>query len=441
MGIQVVQVKLQTTAAQLDLLSRTLAACNDTANMVSGVAHTNATYRPRDLRAISYAKAREHRGLGAQAALLVIHKVAAGYATLRANLKADRYGPAGSFRRRKVEETPITFGEHSAQAFDDRCLSWSHSDDDPSESEPAGTVSIWTIDGRLKDVPFLGLAHHIELLRCYRKGETDLVIRRNRRGQLCAFLLACVDIPDAPQLVGPMLHREEEWIGVDLGICNIAVTSDRELSEKLVTDFGEHARRGPCGTGSVKARRDRYRRLRQELARKNTKSSKRRLKARARKEARYAADVNHQIAKTIVVKAERTGRGVAVEKLTGIRERVRQRKPDRATHASWAFAQLGGFIEYRCARAGVPFREVDPADTSRRCHPCGLIDKRNRTSQGEFACLQCGYREHADLNGSDNIALLAANDYRRAESTVLDAAQYLTATQGVRTQAQSFRTE
>jgi hypothetical protein len=52
---------------------------------------------------------------------------------------------------------------------------------------------------------------------------------------------------------------------------------------------------------------------------------------RRRKEARRAKDLNHKIAKHVVAEAERTGRGIALEDLTGIRERVRLRKPQRAT--------------------------------------------------------------------------------------------------------------
>ncbi|WP_037871692.1 IS200/IS605 family accessory protein TnpB-related protein, partial [Streptomyces sp. NRRL S-813] len=62
-----------------------------------------------------------------------------------------------------------------------------------------------------------------------------------------------------------------------------------------------------------------------------------------------------------------TGRGIALEELTGIRERVRLRKPQRATHSSRSFAQLGQFIAYKARRAGVPVVYVDPAYTSRTC--------------------------------------------------------------------------
>ena len=68
-----------------------------------------------------------------------------------------------------------------------------------------------------------------------------------------------------------------------------------------------------------------------------------------------------------MTEAERTGRGIALEDLTGIRARVRLRKPQRVTLHSWAFAQLGQYTAYKAALAGVPVVYVDPAYTSQTC--------------------------------------------------------------------------
>jgi putative transposase len=274
----------------------------------------------------------------------------------------------------------------------------------------------------LKNLRFTGDPDQIALLRAHRRGETDLVIRPRRRGGgLIVYLIATIDLPDPPVRIGEHLQTADGWIGVDLGVENIAVTSDRPMARELMTTYGSDAPNGAAGRGSVKDRRTRNRELRQKLQKKNTKSAKRLLRKRAGTEARFAADVNHQIAKRIVAEAERTGRGIAVEELTGIRERVRLRKPHRATHASWAFAQLGAFLTYKAARAGVPFVQVDPAYTSQRCTACGYIDRRNRTSQSEFVCRYCGFiAEHADILGADNIALRAPDTW--AQSTVPSAA-------------------
>jgi putative transposase len=149
---QVVQVRLEADAAELDVLARTLITCNETANLVSAVAHAQGVYRSRDLRAITYAQARQHAGLGAQVAQGCIRKVADAYTTLRANLRNGRYGKPGSSRRVKVETSAIRFRSLAAQPFDDRCLSWTHD----STGDTGGTVSIWTVDGRLKNLRFTG---------------------------------------------------------------------------------------------------------------------------------------------------------------------------------------------------------------------------------------------------------------------------------------------
>ena len=415
--VQVVQVRLGADAAQLDALARTLIACNQTANQVSAIAHAERVFRRRDLRAITYAQAREHAGLGAQVAQSCIRKVADAYTTLRVNLRNGRYGTPGSARRRKVEATPIRFRGLAAQPFDDRCLSWVHDTD----TDHGGVVSIWTVDGRLKDLRFTGEPGQVALLRTYRSGETDLVMRRRRGGGLVAYLIATLNLPEPSVRTGDHLDTAAGWIGVDLGVENIAVTSDRPLAGELMSTYGAGAPVGAAGRGSVKDRRTRNRELRHKLQAKDTKSAKRLLRLRSGREARFAADVNHQISKRIVAEAERTGRGIAVEELTGIRERVRLRKPQRATHSSWAFAQLGAFLTYKAARAGVPIVQVDPAYTSQRCTACGHIDKRNRTSQAQFVCRDCGYAaEHADILGADNIAHRASTTW--AQSTVPSAA-------------------
>ncbi|MEV1169602.1 hypothetical protein [Nonomuraea sp. NPDC049784] len=60
-------------------------------------------------------------------------------------------------------------------------------------------------------------------------------------------------------------------------------------------------------------------------------SARRKLKRRAKRERRFAANTNHVIANEIVADAQRTGRGIAVEELAGIRDRVRLWPSQRAT--------------------------------------------------------------------------------------------------------------
>ncbi|WP_235948812.1 RNA-guided endonuclease InsQ/TnpB family protein [Nocardia terrae] len=210
------------------------------------------------------------------------------------------------------------------------------------------------------------------------------------------FLYATCEVPE-PQAAQPI-----GWIGVDLGLANIATTST-----------GYRA----AGRG-LRRYRERKRQLRRKLQAKSTKATKRVLKRQRRRETRHAAQVNHVISKRIVAEAQRTGRGIGLETLTGIRERVRLRKPQRATLHSWGFAQLGLFIDYKARRAGVPVAFVNAHDTSRTCRRCGYVDRNNRVTQAEFRCRSCCFVEHADVNASHNIAAKAAVAWGRGAQSM-----------------------
>ena len=142
---------------------------------------------------------------------------------------------------------------------------------------------------------------------------------------------------------------------------------------------------------------------------------------RLKREARHVKNTNHILSKTIVTEAERTGRGLSLEELKGIRNRVRLRKPQRVALHSWAFARLGDFIVYKAKRAGVPLVFVDPAYTSQTCAECGHVDKRNRVDQGLFICRGCGVVAHADRNASHNIATLNHHDWDSGSSLLCRA--------------------
>ncbi len=367
MSTIVVQLKLTPAPEQAAVLESTLYAVNDQANQASRVAHRAGVRRNYALRTLVYADMRA-AGIGSQAAQHVIKKVADAYTTRRSNLKAGNYGKPGSKLRRRVESTPITFRANAAQPYDQRNLSF---------ALDAQTVSLWTVDGRLKNVPFACSPDALKMLAEHKRGEADLVLRDK-----VFFLLVSLDIPD------PEVYEPDGFLGVDLGIANIATTSDGAIM---------------AGRRLNRYRR-RQQRLRAKLQAKGTKSAKRLLKRRARKEQRRSKDTNHVISKRIVAEAERTSRGIALEDLTGIRQRVRLRTPQRVTLHSWAFAQLGAFITYKAQWCGVPVVFVDPAYTSQTCAECGYTDKKNRVDQGYFICRSCGVVAHADRNASRNIA-------------------------------------
>lgn len=71
-------------------------------------------------------------------------------------------------------------------------------------------------------------------------------------------------------------------------------------------------------------------------------------------------------------------------------------------------------LEYKQAWRGGQVVAVNPRNTSRTCPACGHVAKENRQTQARFACVECGYKENADLVGALNIlaaghAVLANN--------------------------------
>src|ERR1044072_4372339 len=247
---------------QAAALEATLSACNEAATWVSGVAFEKDVKSNFALRKHTYGEIKARWGLGAQAAQHVIKKTCDAYATLKAALKAGNLGRAGSKRYRRAVEKPVVFRPQGAQPYDDRMLSW---------RIDQRRISIWTTAGRMKDVAFTAAPEQLATLVLHRKGESDLV---SRDGMW--FLNATCDVPEAAPNTDPV-----DFLGVDLGIVNIATTSDGQIMAGRV----------------LKRIRARERTLRTKLQKKNPPSARRRLKKRRRKEVRRARDINHKIAK------------------------------------------------------------------------------------------------------------------------------------------------
>ena len=351
----VAQVKLLVSEEHVDVFVRTLATMNSAANEVSSVAWGKRVFSRVGLQRVCYHEMKRAFGLGAQAAIHVTRKVADSY-------KFDK------LVRRE-------FRLDGAVTYDDRMLSW---------NIDQRTVSIWTIDGRVM-IPFVCGERQLKLLAC-RKGESDLVLRDGM-----FFLYATCDAEEPEALyVGKVL-------GIDRGIANIATCSN-----------------GQNYTGKgVNRVRHRNEALRARLQHKGTKSAKRLLKKRKRKEQRFVRDTNHKISYRVVREAQRTGAGIALEDLQGIRDRTRVRKSQRRQHHSWSYYQLGQFIEYKTKRQGVPFTTVDPHYTSQHCPCCGHTSRKNRPNRDLFLCKVCGLAGPADVVASVNIASLGQLVFER----------------------------
>lgn len=261
-----------------------------------------------------------------------------------------------------------TFNPHGAIVYDSRILKFKFPD----------KISICTLDGR-QVIPFIFKNYRdIELRRA--SGQSDLVYHDG-----VFYLVVCVDLPEPPQ------DDTKDFLGVDMGIINIS-------SDSQGTQYAGN---------KLNSVRNRYYKLRKKLQKKNTKSAKRLLAKRKRKESRFGKDTNHVISKQLVDKAKALGLGIALENLQGIRDRVTVRKPHRRQHANWSFYDLRTKIAYKAQLAGIKVVLVDPRNTSRMCSACGYISKKNRPNQSTFLCQACGHSCNADLNASMNISVRA----------------------------------
>jgi putative transposase len=343
-----IQLKLLPTPEQADALKRTLEQANAACDYISQVAWDTGMFSKFALQKVCYQDVRDTFGLAAQMVIRALAKVGDAY-------KRDRH-------------VKRMFRPLSAFAYDDRILSF---------ALPDSSVSIWTLNGR-QAIPFVCGARQRALLAT-RAGESDLACVRGNW-----YLFATCDI-DAPEPIDV-----EGVLGIDLGVTNIAVDSDGEIHSG----------------SAIKHVRYRHRTLRRRLQRKRTLGSRRRLRALAGQEYRFATWVNHTLSKRMVAKAERTKRAIAVEDLRHIRTRVRARRSQRVTLHSWSFAQLQAFIAYKALGAGVPVHRVDPRNTSRTCPKCGHIAKGNRKTQAVFVCLSCGFAGLADRIAAENIRVL-----------------------------------
>jgi putative transposase len=60
-------------------------------------------------------------------------------------------------------------------------------------------------------------------------------------------------------------------------------------------------------------------------------------------------------------------------------------------------------LEYKLSWNGGYLIAVPPHNTSRTCPVCGYVSADNRQTQERFACVECGFEEHADVVGAMNI--------------------------------------
>ena len=266
------KVKLNTNELHHSALLRTMNTFNDVCNNISFQAFEAKEYQKVQLHHIVYKGQRE--ALPDFSSQLVIRAI---------GVVSD------SYRVKRNKHQQNYFKKTSAVVYDDRVITFRDS----------GTVNIWTNDGRM-EIPIQ--VYDKEKFK-YRKGQVDLVYQNGKFFLLCNLELPVLEKYDALGV-----------IGVDLGVNNIAVTSQGDVFS------GE----------AIEKKRKQYHNHRRRLQMRGTHSAKRRMKTSGQKESRFRKDVNHVISKLLVTKAKALGYALALEELTHINKRVTVRRINRS---------------------------------------------------------------------------------------------------------------
>jgi putative transposase len=347
----IAQVKLDTTPEQSDALLRTLKQANESKNYLSQRAWDDKVFGQYNLHKLAYYDTRDSfPDLSSQVIVRAIADVADAY--------------------KLNHKSPRTFKPYGAISYDQRILRWYTNWQE---------VSIWSVEGRLH-IPYLCGKHQRLLLKSL-QGQADLVYRD---GEFYLHQICNIETPDPDD--------SEGWLGVDLGIVNLAVDSNGD------TFSGDH----------VEAKRHWYEKRRKILQSVGTKSAKKRLKQLSRRQSRFQRDTNHCISKALVAKARRHNLGIAMEDLHGITKRTTVSRAQRSRHSNWGFYQMQTFVSYKAEIFGVPVQFIDPRYTSQTCPTCGHVSKSNRPTRDTFCCEQCGFSGPADHIAALNIAAKAA---------------------------------
>jgi putative transposase len=174
---------------------------------------------------------------------------------------------------------------------------------------------------------------------------------------------------DAEQTIAPL-----EAIGIDLGLKDIAVTSDGD--------------RLPAGRWT-----ERYA---QKLASAQRRGHKRQAKRLHRKVARCRADALHKFSTKIV------DRYIAVGDVSSLKL-VKTRMAKSVLDSSWGM--LKRFLEYKSQQAARTFEVVNESYTSVTCSDCGALSGPrgvNGLIVRSWVCRDCGELHHRDVNGARN---------------------------------------
>ncbi len=350
------KVQIITSDADKVLLDKTMSAYRDACNYVSGYVFQTHNLKQFSLNTVLYYTLREKFGLRAQMAQSVLRTVIARYKSI---LKTEKKWIRPSFKKPQYD------------------LVWNK-----DYSLKKDVFSVLTIDGRIK-LPYFakGMSKYFDD-KTYKFGTAKLV---SKHGKYYLHIPVTCDVEESN------LSDICNVVGIDRGINFVVTTYDSNKT-------------GFVSGKAIKQKRANYSKLRKGLQKRQTASSRRRLKAIGQRENRWMRDVNHQISKALVENNPKHTLFV-LEDLTGVRKATeRVRTKDRYVSVSWSFYDLEQKLIYKAKQNQSSVIKVDPRYTSQRCPVCGHTEKSNRNKKTHlFTCKSCGYKSNDDRIGAMNL--------------------------------------
>jgi putative transposase len=200
-----------------------------------------------------------------------------------------------------------------------------------------------------------------------------------------------------------------ESIGIDVGIKDLAICSNREKPYKNINR-----------TKKVKKLEKKLRRLQRKVSRKyewNLKSSQNKegrsyvktsniikLEKNIRKLHKNLDNIRTDYRHKVTTEIVRTKPSQIVMESLNVKGMLKNRHLSKAV-AQQGFYEFKAMIQYKCERYGIEFVEADKwYPSSKTCSRCGYVKLKLSLSEREFICECCGCVIDRDKNASINLS-------------------------------------
>lgn len=186
-----------------------------------------------------------------------------------------------------------------------------------------------------------------------------------------------------------------DWLGIDVGWIYPAVDSDGDIYRWSKAAERQRQHYDMTIAGPVKVIR-----ADGTISTRDSYDAGQLADVHARADEHHKVIRVHHIATSIIGKARRTDRGIALEDWHEFKTR------------RTAWTHVYNAIVKEAAKRGLPLRTTDRAWTSLTCPECDFIDRVNRPTRNQFRCGNCGHEGQADAIAAQNIRLRALHSDR-----------------------------